>query len=285
MSAQPQRQSVENRFLICSGALCLLGISWAVFEYMTIARMRAALTATETQVVVADARAAALKQSEQKELQQSAELKRSFDQLANQIATSAPPVDRYAKGRQFLADHPEARQMIHDYKQALAHSWPMTSGRAAGFSEEQLNQYASRFARQKGVAFSVGDVELPDDEGTLTTDEAQGSGLKALVGPDLYARYQSVQEQLGGDTIAASVAQAAHDFGTPLTSEQSQALLPWVTGEQQKVDWDTATQQAMKILTPEQLSAWNAEKQLWQNQLAPSAYAQAAIDAARSTSP
>jgi RNA polymerase sigma factor (sigma-70 family) len=268
-----------------SGALFLLGLGWAVSESLQVAQLRTAVEASQRESAALGTRAGELKQTEQNELNQSARLTQSFDELKRLIAAASPPIDRYANGRRFLADHPEVRPMIREYKHALAHGWPVRAARAAGFSDEQVKQYAEMFEHQSGVAFRVDDVQLPDDEGTLTIDEAQLSGLKALVGPELYAKYRAYMDQGGAEIIAAGVTQVANDLGTPITPAQSHALLPLLAGDQQAVDWNAATQQATQILTQGQIAAWNAEKAVWVNMRAQNEYASSATKAAQAGTP
>src|SRR5665811_1937873 len=94
--------------------------------------------------------------------------------------------------RDSLADHPEAKALGDRLCITLANSWPRERARAAGFSEEQTDQYVALFLRQGGsLPFVMDGISIPRD-GDLSSQEVQGPLLRDLVGEKLYANYQEV---------------------------------------------------------------------------------------------
>jgi hypothetical protein len=163
-------------------------------------------------------------------------------------------------GRLFVAEHPESRELVRSSMLALAQSWPARLGREAGFSDEQIRQWTDLFARQKGAPFHMVRGVEPEF-GEVDSHEIQGEMVREIVGDALYARYRELQANTYGRYVTALIANRAESAGSPLTSEQIQALAA-VFGKANLNDmseWDRSRKESAGLLSPEQQAIFDEE--------------------------
>ncbi len=237
-----------------SAVLCVISVLVLVHEYI---RLRA--TGREFAQVRDD------NQSNTRQLarlqESSASHLNEASRLQAAIATNRPArtkEDALAAGRLFIADHPESRDLVRRMMEGLAASWPARAGRAAGFSKEQNEQWQAIFARQKegpfvreeGVTPIFGDLE-----------NVQEAGLKAIVGVELYTKYQEVMASSYGRFVAAEIAEHAEAAGQSLTAEQVQRLatLFGKSNLNEPSAWDRIDPQVAALLSPEQKRIFDEE--------------------------
>jgi hypothetical protein len=291
MTENPGRRAPHRDFATWALALlCVGALAWAAYECW---RARAAAVGLAG---LQDLGRQAESQFHEAEAAGRADLRKTAilrgEMLQFEPGASRPKVrfsDSREASRQFLAAHPEAQQLADRIMRELGNSWPRTAGRAAGFSQAQLDAYAAMFARQKGYApFVVDGIRVPTS-GDL--GNVQVGTLKQLVGDDLYAKYNASLNDGGAHSGAAGIARTAEALGTPLSSEQNQALAKLLTsaqakpGYQNSIDWEAVEQQAAAFLSQPQIEALKQHKALWDQMRVEQKYSEAFMAAAKSSPP
>jgi hypothetical protein len=250
---------LKTRFPVISGLVCLACVVAAVVEYHETSSKRRALEAYRLENDTLTARLSEARRSGLADLRKVAELGEEADKLGKQEA-SAGAQDPLEAGRRFLAAHPESRELVMAIMKDIAAGWPARRGREAGFSEAQVAQWMSLFARQKGAPFYIVDGIRVPGYGDLNSDDAQFSMLKATVGDELYAKYEEVNRTVDTRYMAGDISALAASWGAPLASDQNQALLQALTKAGGHFDWDVVSQKLGGVLSDSQMAAFEAEK-------------------------
>ena len=253
-----QNQRVDWLYL-CSLAFAAFALLFVCSQWIAHRRIGAELARiTEESSHVLD-RLGQVKQA-------AAENLKAHDRLAALIAAQAKPApptakeDALAAGRLFVADHPEAKELVRSSMVKLAQSWPARAGRRAGFSDEQIRQWMEIFARQKGAPFFLM-AGVEPQFGDLDSTAAQGKILKEIVGDELFARYEELRVNSYGRSVAARIADRAESAGAPFTMEQIQELAV-VFGKANlnlSSEWDRSRKEAAGLLSPAQQAVFDVQ--------------------------
>jgi len=271
MSAtNPRRANDRSWMVVISGLICLLGVAAAVFELRAARHGNAALTVSREENRRLELRLGEIRSLGLAELKRAAEVSDAVKQL-ERSGSSVPAPDPLEAGRLFLAAHPESRELVRAYRQALAGGWPTRDGRAAGFSEEQIKAWTELFARQRGAPAEVDGIRVPG-YGELDAGEVQGPRLQALVGDALYAKFKAYDGTSSARMYTTEIAAAADGMGVALTPEQSRALMGLFSESHGEIDWEAAARRASGILSESQMSAFHTYRAIRVNMDAESSY-------------
>lgn len=249
------------RSLVLATVACLAALLFDLWAHREVTRATSALAVARRQAAAATARRDDRDRAYRQLLDRAVADRASEQSAGTRLARTAWFKDGYAAGRAFVRAHPEAQPMIDAAWSDLANSWPRADAIAAGFSPEQTNAWVALFQQQKAVIPYIYDgIRLvARNGGNLGPEAAQTTGLKNLVGPELYAKFKHALHDQSGQRVADLYAITA-DAGEPLTAGQMSAMrtaLAAAKGSGQ-AHWHQADKTAAGILTPAQLQAFQA---------------------------
>jgi RNA polymerase sigma factor (sigma-70 family) len=269
--------------------LALLAIGTATHEIRASHASTAALALADQDIVLAHARLQQLGRALQDAEQRGADLEKAIEatrrsqaaedaRAANiTAATIATIKDPVAAGREFLAAHPEAPQLVTNYERARTIERYGPLFRQLGLTPEQIERFQLLVSQGPGSGlgwstaqqapagrFNVGSVGLSNAE---LEDRLHG-----LLGDSGYQQYQDFNRlapargfvtELAGTTAVAGAGLSADQAGqmTQILAQNSPAYQNGRSVNSDTIEWDAAMPALQKLLSAAQFAAFEGLRQ------------------------
>ena len=194
------------------------------------------------------------------------------------VARSAAPTrapDPAEAGQEFLARHPEARELVDELVRAEL-AWSLSPlyalANVPAAQRAQLNEIWLRStSRSKTVSTPDGPITL-SHEATLTSADAEAQA-RALIGSEAFDRIKALGKLGSGPELAAGLASAVYRT-EPLSWEQTERITRIFAaagaggGTRATLDWSTIVSEASAVLSPTQLVALTRQQRRIEDQRA-----------------